>query len=405
MKLLHWSFKYLKYYQGFNKAIWLNTFGVFVNTFGFITGSFFTLYLVHDKGIAIETAALFMSLGSIGSIIGAYVGGHLADRYPPVKLAQLSLFFFALGVLSFPFINKPLLIFLMLFIVNFLYSAFRPVNNIILMAHSSVIDRPRVMGMFRMAFNLGLSFSMAIGGFLAEHNFAWYFYFAGTMSLLATLLFVRFEKSMALPASWKPPHDPANKKFSILKIFHDKPFMMLSAVYLGYCLVYFQVRMTFALYITETYHLSLMTFGYLYTINFLMVVFLEVPLMDIFKRHNQIYICLWGIILVGFGLGMLPFGRGVFFAAISVVLWTFGEIFTSSPFYVLVMEYANPKARGTYMGFFQSVMSIGSILFPIIGGFLYPIDNGKILWLGCFFASFILVAGLIKLNRMKPASI
>lgn len=404
MKLIDWSFKYLKYYQGFNQAIWLNVFGVFVNNFGFITGSFFALYLIHDKNLSIHTAALFMSLGSVGSIIGSYLGGSLADRYAPVRLAQWTLFLFALGVLTLPFLNRPSAIFIGLFLVNMIFSAFRPVNNIILMAHSTIIDRPRVMGMYRMAFNLGLAFSMVIGSFLAEHNFTWYFYFAGSMSLFATLLFIRFQKPMALPASWKKEVQFARHRDSLRTIFKDKPFLLLSCIYLGYCVVYFQIRMTFAIYITEIYHLPLALFGYLYMINLLMVVFFEVPLMDIFKLHNQINICIWGMLFIAVGLGMLPFGHGFAFAALSVFLWSIGEIFTSSPFYVLVMEYANPQARGAYMGFFQSVMSLGGILFPVVGGFLYPIAGGKVLWLGCFFASFILIFGFLKLNRMKRAS-
>lgn len=391
---------YFKFYKGFNKAVWLNVFAVFINTFGFITGSFFALYLVNEKGFTIPTASIFMSLGAIGSIVGAYIGGRLADRHSPVKLAQLSLFLFALGMLSFPFINIPSCIFLMLIFVNVVYSAFRPVNNIILLAHSSVVDRPRVMGMYRMAFNLGLAFSMAIGGFLAERNFSFYFFFAGTMSLIATSLFVKFQDSMQIPPSWHPAIEEGAKKFSFWQIFQDRRFMRLCLLYLGYCLIYFQVRMTFALYMTETYHLSLMVFGYLYVINFLMVVLLEVPFMDILKRHHQINVCMWGIVFIAFGLGILPLGHGALFAAFSVFLWSLGEIFTSSPFYVLVMEYANPQAKGTYLGFFQSVMSVGSILFPIIGGFLYSIDQGKVLWFGCFFASFVLIWGFMRLKRM-----
>lgn len=402
MNPLNWTNRYFRYYRGFNKAVWLNVFAVLVNTFGFITGSFFILYLVKDKGLTVETASLFMSLGAIGSILGSYFGGWMADRFPPVKIAQACLFLFAVGLLTFPFLNIPSTIFVMLVIVNFLYSAFRPINNLILMAHSSVIDRPRVMGLFRMAFNLGLAFSMGIGGFLAEHNFAWYFYFASFMSFLATILFIRFEKSMALPPAWAPKDSLDSAKFSAWRIFQNRPFMLLSLIYLGYCLVYFQVRVTFALYITQTYRLSLIDFGILYVINSLMVVFLEVPLMDTLKRRSQMNVCIAGLLLIGIGLGMLPLGHGMLYASISTMIWSFGEILTSSPFYVLVMEYANPKARGTYMGFFQSVMSVATILFPLIGGFLYSIDHGRILWFGCFFASLLLILSFTKLKKVKP---
>ena len=393
-----WTNKYINQYRGFNQAIWLNISAVLINTLGFIPGTFFALYLVSEKSISIHTTAIFMSIGSLAAILGSMISGILGDRYSPIKLAASALFLQAIFLIMFPYFKTPLLILLGACLLYFTYSIFKPLNNIILMAHSTITDRPRVMGFYRMAFNLGLSFSMIFGGFLADHHFSWYFYFSGVMTLIATLLFVRFRKTMTLPPSWHAPQD-SSKKLSKLHIFQNKPFMLLSAIYLGYCLIYYQVRMTFGLYMTQTYHLSFGTFGMLYVINMILVVVLEVPIMNRLKHQSQIKVCMAGIVFIALGLGMLPLYSGLAFAALSVILWSIGEILTSSPFYALVMDYANPRAKGAYIGFFQSLMSVGSILSQVVGGFIYTLAEGKVLWFGCFFGSFILIAAFMKLKR------
>jgi len=395
-----WLSGYIQHYRGFNQAVWLNILAVFVNTLGFIPGTFFALYLVDNKGIPVPLTAILLSICSGIAILGSYLGGWLGDRYSPIRLCQISLFFLAILIVLFPFASHFLTLLLGASAFFFVYSIFKPANNIILMAHSSKTDRPRVMGFYRMAFNFGLSFSMVVGGFLADYDFAWYFYFSGMMALLATALFLRFQKSMVLPASWNS--SKTTEKLSKLHILKNKPFMLLAALYLGYCLIYYQVRMTFGLYMTQNYGISFSTFGMLYVLNMLLVVFLEVPIMNLLKHKSQIKVCMVGIVLIAFGLGMLPLHSGLWFAILSVILWTFGEILTSSPFYALVMDYANPRAKGSYLGFFQSLMSAGGILSQVVGGFLYTLADGKVLWFGCFIASFGLLFGLKKLQSFPP---
>ncbi len=391
--------KYLNHYRGFNQAIWLNIFAAFVNTLGFIPGTFMALYLVHVKHFSVHETAILLSLCSAASMIGAAWGGMLGDRYSPVKLCGWSLLLLGIATALFPFSNGTVLVLIAAALLYFIYSVFRPLNNIILMAHSTVTDRPRVMGFYRMAFNLGLSVSMVVGGFLADHDFAWYFYFSGLMSLLAAGCFSRFQGMMAIPASWHRAKE-GDIKLAKLHIFKNKPFMWLSLIYLGYCLIYYQVRMTFGFYMTGHYHLRFSTFGMLYVINMLMIVVLEVPLMSRLKHQNQIKVCMVGMVFIAIGLGMLPLYSSLIFAIFSVMLWSLGEILTSSPFYALVMDYANPRAKGAYLGFFQSLMSAGGILAQALGGFLYTIADGKLLWFSCFFGSLILMIAFMHLLKM-----
>ena len=64
---------------------------------------------------------------------------------------------------------------------------------------------------------------------------------------------------------------------------------------------------------------------------------------------------MWGSLFLGLGMFILPFGNTMWFAALSVLLWSIGEILASSPFFVLAYRYAVPTSKHFYVGIFHSV--------------------------------------------------
>jgi predicted MFS family arabinose efflux permease len=393
--------RYLKTYQNFSTATWINILAVFVMSFGLMMSSIFTLFL-NQKGIGIREIGWIIATGGLGGVIGSYLYGIVAKYSSPTRIAQLSVFLFALTMMAFPFSQHISLFFVLLFLSNFWLGFFRPANNIMLFANSSPADHLRVMALNRVAFNLGLAFATMIGTALAAINFNLFFIFSAIMSVLATILLLVYN---TLLSTSEVSQNAAETNSNELKIqahsFSRYAFILLCLLFFGYNLIFNQLRITYSLFLTQSYFLSLHSIGLLFMLNFLLIVFVEVPLMARLKMANQLLLVMWGSIFVGLGLVILPFGGGFGVAIISVFLWSIGEILASSAFFVLASRLSNPHAKHFYMGVFHSIFSIALVLAPLAGSILYPMYHGYVLWISCGIISTLMTSGFIYLKQQQ----
>lgn len=392
---------YTKNYQNFSTATWINIFTVWVVAFGMMMNSFFTLFL-NKKGMPVQTIGLILACGGIGSMLGSYSSGIIASKVNPVRLAQIALLTFSFATICFPLVHTTLIFFFLTFAACFCGGFFRTANNLILFAHTEDVDHPRVMALNRVANNLGLACATTIGGFLASIQFSLFFIFSAIMSLLSALILFKFHALLTTCPTSKTLSSKAlsGTKHSFHAFLTNHAYLLLCILFLLFNLLLCQIDMSYGLYLTQTYHISLRLFGLLFMINFLLIAFLEVPLMTYFKKANQVSLVLSGSFLVGMGLFILPFSHHYAIAMCSVLLWSMGEILATSPFLVLSLRLAHPRARSFYVGFFQSIYSLGLVLAPLLGGLIYPMQQGRVLWQSCGILSFFMIFGFLYLQYL-----
>jgi predicted MFS family arabinose efflux permease len=163
-----------------------------------------------------------------------------------------------------------------------------------------------------------------------------------------------------------------------------------------------QTRMAYVLFLENSYQLSIHQIGVLFMINFILILLVEVPLMTRFTLARQSFLAMWGSLLVGLGMFVLPFGHSPAFAALSFFLWSCGEILASSAFYVLSVRLVDEQVKSFYIGLFHSVFSAALVLSPLAGGALYPLHRGFILWGSCGILATVMVYGFRSLQRSNP---
>lgn len=145
--------------------------------------------------------------------------------------------------------------------------------------------------------------------------------------------------------------------------------------------MFFQLESTVSLFLVRDLKLSESTYGFLFSLNTILIVLLEVPLNSVTNKWNYKYSLALGCLLTGLGFGAMCFVTGTFSASVIVVIWTFGEmiLFPSSSAYVAELSPATRK--GEYMGLFSMTFSIGSIAAPIFGTNILEIFGATTLWL------------------------
>jgi MFS family permease len=91
------------------------------------------------------------------------------------------------------------------------------------------------------------------------------------------------------------------------------------------------------------------------------------------------------------------FGGSVGIFALSITIWTVGEIGNTPIASALVAQLAPAHLRGRYQGVYQIAWSGSSVLAPLTGGAAFAAFGGTPVWLACAAIPVVSAAGLIRL--------
>jgi predicted MFS family arabinose efflux permease len=180
--------------------------------------------------------------------------------------------------------------------------------------------------------------------------------------------------------------------------WRDGPFLLLVLLYLVWSSVFIQLLTTFPLYMRGVYGLAENRIGQLFAVNTVMIVVLEMILMEKIRRFPLTRMINVSFLLLGAGFGLLPLGRGFAFAAVTVAVWTFGEMLGIPLFTALIADRAGERSRGRYLGLSSLAFSLAFIVAPVAGMAVYGRFGGRVLWFGCAGLS-VLLAGAFSLLR------
>ena len=103
--------------------------------------------------------------------------------------------------------------------------------------------------------------------------------------------------------------------------------------------------------------------------------------------------------LTGLGFALMPLGRGFFYAALTVAVWTFGEMLSMPLLGSLIALRAGVGSQGRYMGLFSFAFSLSMILGPYIGTSVYSRFGPDSLWYGCGGIGCLLFVAFSLLSR------
>lgn len=428
--------EYVRAYSGLPRRAWILFAVNLVNSSGAMVIFFLSLYLTRKLGLGTGRAGRALSLYGMGSIAGAYVGGWLADRMGSIRVQKISLavcgaLLIALGQARSMAGIAPLL-FGMALSSGMLY----PANATSMSNVCPPGLQVKGFALNRLANNLGATIGPAVGGVLAVHDYRLLFWADGLTSLAAFAVFAllwRKSRAAAGPdGTAGTRHDPEegekageaeNPKAETaaagssaetglpvrrgqtahdrpISPWRDTPFLLLMLIFLVFYGVFIQVLTTFPLYMRNVYGLAENRIGQLFAVNTVMIVALEMILMEKIRKYPMARMINLSIILIGAGLGLMPFGRSFAFAALTVAVWTFGEMLSMPLVTALVAGRAGEANRGRYMGLFSFVFSLAFVVAPAAGTAIYERFGGDAVWGVCAAVCLLLAAAF---SALRPA--
>jgi MFS family permease len=187
---------------------------------------------------------------------------------------------------------------------------------------------------------------------------------------------------------------------------HDHRFLR----HLLSCLLLFtvlgQLMSTFSVYVVEWAGLSKPELGWIYSINGLMVVLVQFPIVKALAPYRVTTGLILGSVLFAVGYGMMGFVGGFLPLALGMFVVTLGEVISIPGTMSLAASFATDDTRGRYMGVYGLFNSFGWSLAPLVGGALLDASHHVhwIPWSVIALFGFLAALGFWDLRgRLSPA--
>ena len=386
-------------FRGLSPAAWRVSLAFLINRAGTMVIPFLGLYLTQEVGMSKVRAGLVLAAFGLGAILGVLLGSRLTVRLgtEPVMVGSLLVsgaLFLALG--RFERFESIVALVLLLSIAA---ESYRPAAMAALAEAATPDTLARTMGLGRLTANLGMAIGPAIGGFLAEVSYQLLFIADALTGWLAAVFLIATSRRVTHRAPTRPSSDGMPR---LGGAWRDRPLLLLMTINFLASLIFFQLLGTFPLYLLERYGLDEAWIGIVLSINCAIIVLTEMPLVGALERRHPVRVFACGCFFTGVGFGIVMFGATPWFAVLSVVVWTLGEM-TAAPFSsTAVASRAEEGRQGEYMGLLMLSFSVGHLLAPPIGMWVYEHPGPEWLWSGCLVLGPLLALAAYRLAPRFP---
>ncbi|MEV4557143.1 MFS transporter [Kitasatospora sp. NPDC049285] len=388
---------------GLPRQFWWLWASTLVNRLGGFVVTFLALYLTAERGYSAAYAGLVAALFGLGSAVAAIGAGVLTDRLgrrPTLLAAQLSTALFT-AVLGFT--DGPVAIAAVAFLTGLANNASRPAVSAMIADLVPAADRVRAYSLNYWAINIGFGASAAVAGLIAVHGYLLLFLLDALSTLLcAVLVFVKVPETR--PAAQTSADEPSAPAIGLGTVFRDRPFLAVVAVNLLLALVYQQGSTTLAVDMGR-HGISTTQFGLVASLNGVLIVLLQLPLTRLMEGRNRTALLAASALLTGWGFGLTALaGDSAALYAVTVAIWTIGEIVNAPTMMALVTEFSPAQARGRYQGVYSLSWSLASFLGPAVGGLLLQYAGSWAVWGACAVAGTLAAVAHVPIGRVRQES-
>jgi MFS family permease len=356
-------------------AAWILLGGTFINRFGTFVVPFLVLYLTRN-GYSIAQAGLGVGAYGAGHVMASMLGGHLADRAGRRHTIVLSMFGSAAAMLALSQARSFGAILILACLAGTAAEMYRPAAHALMVDLVGQANSVFAFGMYRFAVNLAFAAGPATAGFLADRSFFYLFLGDALTSIVYGVIAI-----VALPHGLRTDMRGERLGEAIRLASKNRPFLLLLAATFLVTLVDFQLGSTFALHVKALGHPP-RVYGALVSLNGVLIICFELLITMYVQRFRPQPIIALGYFLAGTGFALTGLGHTIPALAATVVVWTFGEMFSSPMVVGYVAQIAPEKYRGRYMGLLTVTWSFGMLFGPPLGTMIYA-SNPTVLWCAC----------------------
>jgi MFS family permease len=385
--------------SGLPREFWWLWTSTLVNRLGAFVATFMALYLTLDRGYSASYAGLVAALHGLGGVISSLGGGVMADRLgrrPTLLIAQSST---AASVALLGLVHDPVAIAAVAFLVGMASNASRPAVQAMMADIVRPEDRVRAFSLNYWAINLGFAVSSTAAGFIAEFSYlAGFLMEAGMTAVCAVVVFLKLPESR--PAVRDAKEDAAG--VGLGTVLRDGRFMSVVGLSFLVALVFQQGSVGLPVAMGEA-GFTPADYGTAIAVNGVLIVALQIPVTRFIEHRDPRRLLVVSSLLAGYGFGLtaLAGSAGVF--ALTVCVWTLGEMVNAPTQTGLVVRLSPVHGRGRYQGAYTLSWSAAALVAPLMAGFVIDHLGADWLWGLCAAIGTAAALGYGALLRRLPA--
>ncbi|MFI5840644.1 MDR family MFS transporter [Catenuloplanes sp. NPDC051500] len=388
---------------GLPKTFWYLWTGNLINRMGGFVVVFLAIYLTTARGLSESQAGLILGLYGAGAAAGTMIGGTAADRFgrrPTLLVAHLGA---VAMMINLAFAREIVVIAVGTALLGLFAEAARPAFAAMLVDVVEPKDRLRAFTLNYWAINLGFASSAILAGFAAQFSYMLLFLVdAGTILITATIVFLRVPESHPGVRVVQAGAAVPRTRGGLGVLLRDRVFLVYVALNLLIAVVFMQHLSTLPIAMTAD-GLSASTYGLVIALNGVLIVFGQLFVPKLIKGRDHSRSLAVASVVVGVGFGLTAVAHLAPLYALTVVIWTLGEMIQAPSNSALMAELSPVALRGRYQGASSLSWAGASAIAPIAGGFVQEHAGHAVLWLACGAIGLLVAAGhlLARPSRIR----
>jgi MFS family permease len=376
-------FRIKEFLKTYPPQFWLLFWGMLVHTTGMsMVWPFLVIFIGEELGLPLSVVTSLITINAVTRLVSSLIAGSIADRLGRKWSMVISLVVSGGGLA----LMIPAQTYWQYALIMILRGIFQPLYRV--GADAMIADlvpreqRADAYALVRLSKNLGVAMGPALGGILAAISYGITFSIAAGAAVFFGLLIAIYAFETLPEKAREIQEKLVDNLKGFLDILRDRVF---TSFVLGFTLRQVSGSILWVLlgaYTKENYGLPESIYGLIPTTNALMVVFLQLFVTRKTSRFNPLWVMSLGTLLYGIGVGSIALGTGFWGFWVSMVIVTIGELMVIPTASTFTANRAPETMRGRYMGLLALTWGAGSMVGPLLGGFLNDTISPQAIWYG-----------------------
>lgn len=328
-----------------------------------------SVHYVDNLGFAAAVVGLALALRQLGQQGTTIFSGMLADRFGVRPLIAAGVLVRAVAFAGLAWAESVPLLFLAMILSALGGALFDAPSRAAVAALTTEENRARYYSLSGVVSGVAMTVGPLIGALLLRLNFQ-----LVCLAAAACFALIFFITLFVLPPV---PVALGGQSFSygVSLVVRDRPFMLLTALLMGYWFMWVQITISLPLVARELTGSS-DSVGVVFALNAGLTVVLQYPVLRLAERWlKPLPILILGVVLMALGLGAVAAAPTFAALLVCVVVFAIGVLLATPTQQAVTATLADPRALGSYLGVSSMALAFGGGLGNLAGGWLIDIAH------------------------------
>lgn len=382
--------EFLLQYSNLPRGVYILFITNMITKLGNFVIPFLTLYLTKGLNFPPDKVGFLIMIGAGFYIPGSLIGGRIADHHGRKYLVILSQL--AAALCFIPCVINPYSIYSAYFIFGFIFfgAVTEPGYIALISDFTSKKNRNEVFSLLYIGSNVGTAIGAVLAGYLFN-EYIRYIFIGNIIAIIISVTLVQvfidetYKKGELHSSSLDLDLDENEKATDsgFIKAFLSRPILMaFSLTCIIFSFTHAQCLFVIPLQTSELFgNAGSKVFGYVITVNSLVVVTLTTFVTTITKRFPPLVNITLGGVMYFIGFGMLYFVATPILFIVSSVIWSIGEILVYTNQSIFIISQTPISHRGRFNAVLPLITGAGRAVGPAIMGKFIALTEIKAAWL------------------------